>query len=65
MAEELAVMRISDAELFRRARDDPIWHCCRNCNAEIAPSAPEHAYCDVDCKRTSMAKEMGFGPGGS
>lgn len=63
MTEDLTVERITNLDLFRKTRSsDAIWRCCRHCGADIPPSAPEHAYCDEACKRTSMAIEMGFGP---
>lgn len=62
--EDLTIRRIHAVDLYRDRRDDAVWRCCRSCNAEIPPSAPEMAYCDEECKRESMAREMGFPPGG-
>lgn len=51
------VKRLSPSE---REETEEVWLTCRECGADIPPSARNHAYCDSTCKEAFTGRQMGF-----
>jgi hypothetical protein len=54
---ELPIHRLRGAQ---RDNQETVWSVCRHCHDDIPASTPNMAYCDEDCKKASMAEEMGL-----
>lgn len=57
------IRRLHNPEAVLKA-GGTVWSCCRWCNADIPASEKTSAFCNMDCKKALMAREMGFAPRG-